>query len=213
MPRSYPIATTTALNTGRIVDRGLITFELGSGLYGFWTGLGTFVFNGVTYVGAGSLISIDGVEQVTDLSSVPVTLRLSSIPNTDLTPTVLSTIEQEVYHQRPASISTAYFNADSYALLSVELEYRGYIDVISYSETVGGDATLEVRLESRFRDHQRTGYRVRSDVDQRRISASDNGLRHVTVVANEKVTFGRTPSKTGDAAKKTGYTMSGQKLG
>jgi hypothetical protein len=120
-----------------------------------------------------------------------VVARLTAIENTDLTPDILATIEQEVYHQRTCTISTAYFNAETYELLSVEVEYRGYIDRIVHTESINGEAVLEAHLESRFRDHQRNGYRVRSDTDQKRIHAGDNGLRHVTAVSTEKVLFGR----------------------
>jgi hypothetical protein len=197
MPLALTPATQTALDAGSVVDRGLLLFDLGSGLYGFWTGIGPFTNpnDGITYIGAGSLIEVDGIKQSSDLSAVQVVVRLTAIENTDLTPDTLATIETEVYHQRPCTISTAYFDPDSYSLLSVETEYRGYIDQIVHSETIDGAAVLEAHLESRFRDHQRSGYRVRSDVDQRRISASDNGLRHVTAVATEKIEFGRTEAQ------------------
>ena len=192
MPRSFNTSTQAALNAGRVADRRLMLFDLASGVYGFHSGLGPFTYNGVTYVGSGSLISIQGVRQTSDLSSVQVTVRLTSIPNTALTPDVLATIENEIYHQRPAEISTAYFNPDTFALMSVELEYRGYIDKILHSDTVGGEAYIEANLESRFRDHQRRGYRMRSTRDQERIDATDNGLQHINTVGSESVLFGRT---------------------
>src|SRR4051812_41426440 len=163
MPRSYNAAVQAALDAGRISSRNLFTLDLGSGIYGFHTGMGPFTYNGTVYVGAGSLISVDGVKQTSDLSAVQVVGRLTSIPNTELTPDKLATIEADVYHQRPCTIHTVYFNADTGAFLNAELEYRGYIDRIVHSENVDGNAVLEMYLESRFRDHQRTGYRLRTD--------------------------------------------------
>jgi len=193
MPRSYNSAVQAALDAGRISSRVLILLHLDSGLRGFHTGLGNFTFNGTNYVGAGSLIEIEGLKQTADLSSVQMIGRLTSIPNTDLTPDVLATIENEIYHQRLCSLSTAYFNADNGALLNVELEYEGYIDQILHTETIDGRACLEVHLESRFRDHQRSGYRLRSNLDQQRIDATDNGLKYVTKVEDEHVLFGKLP--------------------
>jgi hypothetical protein len=191
MSRAIAPETAAALNAGAIVERGLILFDLGSGLYGFWTGAGPFAYEGVTYQGAGSLIQVDGLKQTSGLEAVPVVARLTAIANTDLTPDVLASIEQEVYHQRPCTISTAYFHPETHALLSVEVEYRGYIDRVVHTENAEGEAVLEAHLESRFRDHQRTGYRVRSDADQKRIDPTDDGLRHVASVATERVLFGR----------------------
>lgn len=191
MPVEIAPATQAALDAGAIVDRGMILFDLGSGLYGFWTGAGPFVHNGVTYVGAGSLIEVDGVRQTSGLESVGLVARLTAIENSELTPDVLATIEQEVYHQRPCTIMTTYFDAGTLALLSVEVKYRGIIDRILHTESIGGQAALEVYLESRTRDHQRTGYRRRGDVDQRRLNPLDDSMRHVAIVATERVLFGR----------------------
>ncbi|WP_375458891.1 DUF2163 domain-containing protein [uncultured Enterovirga sp.] len=183
--------TQTALDAGRIVDRAMILFDLGSGQYGFWSGLGPFTFEEITYVGAGSLIALDGVRQTSDLSAVQVKATLTSIPDTALTPDILATIEAEQYHQRPCTIMTAYFDPDTAALLSVEVEFRGMIDRIVHTEAVDRAAVLECHLESRFRDHTKTGYRMRSDGDQRRINPLDDGLAHVATVHSEQILFGR----------------------
>lgn len=191
MALAFDPATQTALQAGRVADRGMILFDLGSGLYGFWTGLGPWMHGGVSYVGAGGLISIEGVKQVSDLSAVQVTARLASKAGTPLTPDILATIEDEDWHQQPVMISTAYFDPDTSALLSVEVEYRGVIDKLTHLIGEDGEAVLEGQFESRFRDHQRSGSRVRSDLDQRQIDPADDGLRHVTTVATDKILFGR----------------------
>jgi hypothetical protein len=190
MSRLVETATLDALDAGAIIDRGAVLLELGSGAYGFWTGAGIRVHGGVNYVGAGSLIQIDGIRQTAGLESVPVVGRLTAIANSDLTPDVLANIENEIYHQHPVSVSTWYF-ATNGVFLSEFLEYRGYIDRIVHTESVNGDSVLEFHCESRFRDHQRSGYRVRSDNDQKRINQFDNGLQHVAKVATERVLFGR----------------------
>lgn len=194
MSIAFNPATSDTLAAGRVVDRGMILLDLGSGPYGFWTGIGPFTYGGVTYVGAGSLIEVEGIRQASDLSAVPVVARLTAIENSDLTPDLLATIETEVYHQRPVTIMTAYFHPETYVLLSVEVEYRGYIDQLVHTESIDGQAVLEGHFESRFRDHQRSGYRVRSDADQRRIDPDDDGLAHVTAVATETILFGRSPT-------------------
>src|SRR4051812_31410285 len=136
--RSFAPATQDALDAGRIVDRRMVLFDFASGLYGFWSGLGPFVYNGTTYQGAGSLLQIEGVRQTSDLSAVQVVGRLTGIPNSALSPDVLATIESEVYHQRPCTLAVAYFHPTTYALLSVEIDYRGVIDRIVHKEQVDG---------------------------------------------------------------------------
>jgi hypothetical protein len=175
------------------MDRGMLLFDLGSGLYGFHTGFGPFDYNSVTYVGAGQLIAVEDYTQTQGLSAQSLVISLTSVPDSTITPNLLATIENEVYHQRPVTVMTAYFDADTSNLLSVEIEYRGYIDQLVHKTTIAGEARIEAHCESKFRDLSRTGYRKRSDEDQRRILSTDNGLRHVNVVATERVTFGRQP--------------------
>jgi hypothetical protein len=209
VPRAFNPATQTALNSGRIVDRRLALFDLvekatsTQSYYGFWTGVGPFSYNGVTYTGAGSLLEIDAIRQTSDLSAVQVIGRLTGIPNSSLTPDVLATVENYHYHQRPVTLSIAYFDPVTYGLLAVEVEYRGIIDRILHKESDDGAAVLEVHLESRFRDHLKSGYRMRSVADQWRVDPTDDGLRHVTQVVNEQVIFGRAQQTTTSASLAT----------
>ncbi len=192
---SLPAAVQDAVDAGAVVDRGMVLFDFPSGLWGFWTGTGPFTWSGVTFTGAGRLIALDPVEQVSDLSAVPVTLRLSSVPDSALTPDLLATIEAEQYHQRPATLYTAYFDPETRALLDVVLEYRGEVDRIVHERRVGGEAVLRVMLESRSRDHPRRGWRMRSDADQREIDPDDGFFRFVNSTAEERVLFGRSDQK------------------
>lgn len=182
--------TQTELDAGRSNDRYMVLFDFASGFYGFWGGLGPFDHNSITYVGAGSLISAEDLDQGIDGEAIPLVLTLTGIPNSDLSPDVLASIEAETYHQRPVVVSTAYFDAND-ALLSVETEYRGYIDQIRHSIQPGGEAKLTVHCESRARDALRIGYRMRSDSDQRLIDADDGGLRHAIATPHARSNWGR----------------------
>lgn len=219
MPLAINSTTLAKLNAGLIADRGLMLFELNDrnlpDYFGFWTGQGPLDFNGVIYVGAGSLIEVDAFPQVTDGSSVPVTARLTSIPNSDLTPDILATIEQQQYHQRPVTIMTAYFDMETREMLSVEVEYRGIIDKIEHHTTVGGEAVLVGYFESRSRDFLKKGYRMRTDADQRTFEAADGSLRHVQKTAVEKIYFGKSEPKSaaqgaaGPATNRPDFTAPG----
>ena len=191
---AYGISTATKerLDEGKIVDRGMILFDLPSALYGFWTGVGPFVYAGVTYVGAGSLLEVNDISQVTDGSAVPVTIRLSAVDQSALTPEVLVTIEDEQYHQRPVTIMTAYFDPVTGGLLSVEREYRGYIDQITHEEGVGKPYSLLCKLESKARDFQKVGYMKRSDAVQRLIDPDDGSLRYAAFTGTQNIYWGKT---------------------
>lgn len=189
--KSFDSTTLALLASGRLAKRDLLLFSLPDGDHGFWTGLGILPFNSVNYVGAGELVSIQPLTQTMDLSSMPVLVELTSIPNSALTPDVLATVESEQYHQQPAVLSTAYINPDTRAVVSVQRWYRGYIDKIEHQDQVGGQAVLSCNLESKSRDHLKKGYRTRSDADQRLINVNDGGLSFSAVAGQQQIIWGQ----------------------
>jgi hypothetical protein len=192
--KPFTAATLTSLATGRAIERELMLIDLVSGIYGFWTGTHVFTFNSVDYVGAGQLIQLEATSQANDLSAISLVARLSAIPDSALTPNVLATIESEIYHQRTVTISRAYFHPDTGDLLSVERWFRGYIDRIEHEEDIGGAFQLVAYLESKSRDHLKTGHRLRADSDQRRIKANDGGLRYAATASQQQLLWGRAPA-------------------
>ncbi|MFG1417010.1 DUF2163 domain-containing protein [Xanthobacter sp. V0B-10] len=193
--RSFNSDTLALLDAGRVVIRDMIDFQLGGGTYGFWSGIGSLSYAGLTYVGAGSLIKVGDLDYVSDLSSAAVTFALAGIANSDLTPDTLASIEDEDYHGRPVILRRAYIHPDTRALVSVERIWRGYIDQISHTYTIGGEAVLEVACESRARDNTRRGYRTYADADQRRIDPADGSLRHAATASKATIYWGKLPGQ------------------
>ncbi|MFG1205559.1 DUF2163 domain-containing protein [Xanthobacter flavus] len=191
--RSFDSTTLALLDSGRVVTRGLLLFDFPSGLWGFWDDLGPLVYSGVTYKGSGQLITVDEIGFSGDLSSNSINLTLTAIPDTDLSPDVLATIEAEQYHQRPVTLSRAYINPDTRAVVSVQRVYRGYVDQMVHDYTEDGQATLTCIVQGRGRDNTRRGWRTRSDADQKRIAASDGGMRHAATSGTQDIYWGKLP--------------------
>lgn len=196
--KSFDSATLAKLAAGLIAKRDMILFDFdGDGLHGFWLGQGILTYGGVDYVGAGRLIKLNPIGGSADLSAIAVTATLSAVPNSDLTPDLLASIEGYAWHQSPVVISRAYIDIDTRAILSVERMFRGYFDKLDHQEQVGGGYTLLAYFESKSRDHQKKGFRVRGDADQRRVNAIDGGLQYVAVAGNQEIKWGQittTPS-------------------
>ncbi len=193
--RAFNSSTLALLASGRAASRGLVLFDFPSGLYGFWDGIGSLTVSGVTYAGSGGLIRGDALSLAGSLASATMTLTLSSMPDTVLSPGVLATIESEQYHQRPVTLSRAYFDPATRALLSVERVLRGYVDQMRHAEKPGGEATLSCLIETRARDVTRRGYRVRSDADQKQLASADGSLRHAATAPNDDFYWGRLPGQ------------------
>lgn len=191
--RDIASETLSQIDAKRIVRHTLLLFDLASGVRGFWTGLGPFPHNTVTYTGAGKLADVDEPRQVSDGSAVPLTLRLSAIPDSPLTPGVLASFEQEVWHQRPMTAAYAFFHPDSRELLSVEVWFRGYMDQTFHIKRRGGERALEMRVESRARDNTKSGVRLRNDADQQQIAPGDRFCEHSATAGTDVGYWGRNP--------------------
>jgi hypothetical protein len=200
--RTIDSGSLAVLQAGAYIEREMILFDLASGLYGFWNGIGTFTWNSIPFVGAGSLIRVEESEQNTELQAEEFSLVLREIPNSDLSPDVLSTIENETYKGRPFTGYKAWFDPDTRALLSVEVWTRGIIDTFTHRRSEGV-SELVCHIETRAIDYTRRRKRMRTDADQRRIDANDGGLRYVT--EEGEIFWGRTaPKKAGAGSAKKG---------
>lgn len=190
MAISIPSGAQAALNSGRIVMRTGITFDFPSGLYAFWDGEGPFAWSGLTFAPGGGLLEISEIPASADMSSVPVTVKLRAVPDSALTADVLGTIEDEAYHQRPVTIYAFFFSVDDRSLLAGIRHYAGYLDQIEHIDGAG-DYHLEARLESRARDHTKTGYRMHTTADQEQVSPGDMFFQHVSTVGTYTRKWGR----------------------
>lgn len=175
----------------------LLLFDLPEGLFGFWNGYGTLTVNGISYVGAGSLIEVSQVQMGTDLSASPITVRLRAVPETALSPDVLASIDNYAYKNRPAHLSLAYFDRVNGTVVTAIQWWQGFIDLIDHDETVGGEYTLTAHLEPMSLDHSRTGYRMRSDADQKLIDPNDRFFEHAGITAQQRIPYGRKEDGTG----------------
>jgi len=195
MARFVNAATLARLQAGTIARTEMLLFDLPapSGLIGFFSGIGTFEWAGVTFTGAGTLFEVAGIGSSMDGSAVPLTIKLNGDARSGLTPTVLATIESVNYRGRAVTIYRRYMHPETYAELSTEVIYRGRIDTITHNITEGGECFLEARVESALIDLSRSGYRMRTDADQRLIDANDGSMRHVQAMADQKIDWGKLP--------------------
>ena len=177
--RAIDTTTQALLDDGVWIQRGMVTFDLPDGIYGFWDGAGTYTWNGIDFVGGASLIEVEAVEETGGTASTPLTMRLRDQPDAGLTADILAQIEDQDYHFRPVTLYLAFFDADGLALASVETMYRGRIDRIRHVETADGDAYIEGEIVSRAEDYSKVGVRIRSDRDQMEIYAGDKFFQWV----------------------------------
>lgn len=99
MSRTVPSAIVTALSQPDVKPFYAVEALFSSGAVRFWTGYGERVIEGNTYLGAGELLKISGLEEVSDMSAKSASVTLSGIPGS-----IISLALQEPYQNRPCRI-------------------------------------------------------------------------------------------------------------
>ena len=83
--RTVPAALLTALDADQIEPFYAVDLAFETANVRLWTGYGDKTINSNTYTGSGSLLTIEGLEEASDLSARGTTLTLSGISSTILT--------------------------------------------------------------------------------------------------------------------------------
>ena len=185
------------LDEGRIIIRGMMRFDFGSGSYGFIKSLAPFEYNGLVYV-PGSAIAVSDLAFATGLAAQQFTITLAASPDDGLTPEILQTVESEDYRDYPVRVMDGMFHPDTGALLFVQTMMRGYVDTIDHVDTQQAGYTLVMNCESRALDYTRTNGRKRTNLDQQRRAAGDRFFEHASTRGREKIYWGQAdPSQNG----------------
>ena len=173
---------------------GACAMYFGSQTYRVWSGIGDLTISGDVFKGIAARALIVPVGSEAGGGADGVTMRLSNVD-----PDVAATVENEDYHQKPVVIWRLVFSPDD-QLLGAGVFMRGRCDVITVSESVGGESVIEMAVEGARRDMSRKGSRIRSDSDQRVLGgAIDGALRHISVAGRKTLNWGQKPAVAGGA--------------
>lgn len=189
------------------VIAGAARFVFGSGTYRFWSGYGNITIEDQTFIGVGARALLTPIESAIGGAADGMRIRLS-----ELDPDIAQSVEAEDYHQKPVTIWRLFFAEDKVTLLDAAIFMRGRVDTIIVSETVGGDAAIEVAIEGPRRDMNRAGARIRGDADQRTLGGgSDGGMRHVSISGRKVLSWGQKPEVAGEVVTPSGGIGGGKR--
>lgn len=178
---AFPARLQQLLNEGRAKIGSGMKLEFGTGTYGFFSGKGALDFNGLTYKG-NTLIQVDEPAYGLGTTANPITVKLPA--KSGLTPDKLLLIENEEYKGRPVTFYDFYFDPDNNTFLHAEPTFYGFVDTIDHIRE-GGEAVLQVNIETEAIDNFREGYRYASHEDQQLVSAGDMLFEHAARTKNE----------------------------
>lgn len=182
-----------------------IEMQFDSGPLRIWTGVGTLVFEGVSYTGTGNLLDVSSVEETTEIAVRGATITLSGMPSE-----VISLALQSPYQGRVCKIYFGMFSKGNlsqedgaYILLEnggkIQLElqetgltqiFSGYMDEMNIDEGPN-TGTIELKVENKLIDLERSRTRRYTSAYQKSVYPGDLGFDFVESLQDKNVVWGR----------------------
>lgn len=151
----------------------------------FHTGVGTFIWNGDTYTGAGNLLTIDLPEETTDIAAREATFSLSGIPDS-----ILAVALNENYSGRPVKVWYGFLDNAGALIGSPVQEFAGSMDVMTISEDPSSP-TISLTAESDLAKLGRSKERRYTAEDQKMDYPDDTGFDYVAGLQDTQIIWGK----------------------
>lgn len=158
--------------------------QFDGGFVRFWTGFGTIVWNGVEWIGAGTLIGIGDIEENAELVATGITVSLSGVD-----PALVSTAIGAARQNMPGRIYVGLMSNG--ALISTPyLAFVGRLDVPAIQD--GAETcVISVSYENVIADLQRANEVRYTDEAQKALYPDDRGFEFVTVIQDSELKWTR----------------------
>jgi hypothetical protein len=151
-----------------------------SGAVRLWTGYDNRTIAGQTYVGTGSLLNIQGLGEVADLSAKSITISLSGVAVS-----LVSLALQEPYQRR---VCRVYFGEVSVSE-TVEV-FSGQLNVMSIEDS-GDTSTISVLVDSKLVELERSSNRRYTSENQKSRHPNDTFFDYVSAIQDAEIVWGR----------------------
>lgn len=170
-----------------------------------WTGQGTLTYNGVEYYGTGRILTVDSVEETTEISAKGATLTLSAVPAS-----VLSLALSEPYQGRKCNIffgmfargnllteSNVFILQEDGSKIFLEAQetgltqiFSGYMDQMNIEE--GPNATtMSLTVENKLVDLERVRVARFTSAYQKSKYPADKGLDFIEDLQDKNIVWGK----------------------
>lgn len=180
MSRTIPTAIATALAQPSVELFQAVEMSFSSGSVRMWSGYGDRIIQGKTYLGAGQLLGISGIEESADLSAKGALVEIMALDQS-----IISLALLEAYQGRPARIL---FGVP--AVNDVVQLFAGEMGVMTITHT-GSKARLSLTIESKMTLLQRPNIRRYTQENQILRHPGDNFFSAVTDISDKELLFGR----------------------
>ena len=161
---------------------------LASGTLYLWSGMGSTTWNGRTWQGVGSLLTISTVEEKSTVAAAGLVVTLSGI-----NPTLLANVLGEFNVSGPVKVFLGAFSSPGVLIADPITLWSGNLDQPTID--VGGEtASISIACESRLLEMNVPVDRRYTDQDQQLDHPGDLAFSFVNSIQDQPVYWGQTPS-------------------
>ena len=150
-----------------------------------WTGIDTITINSESYDGAGSLLSVGGVEDNFELKSSGLVVSISGMNEE-----VLGYALSENYQNRKLTLFLGYVMGGSNEVAGVMTLFSGRMTSLNIVDSTEG-VNITVNAESRLIDLKRPSNLRYTKNSQKYIDANDTGFNRVNSIQDMEIVWGR----------------------
>ena len=150
-----------------------------------WNGLEDISFGGVTYIGAGTLLSISTIEESTDISSQGISITLSGMDSS-----VLNLALTENYQNRSIEVFMGYLSGGTNNIAGSFTMFKGRMTAMTINDTTQG-ATISLQAENRLIDLERPSHFRYTKESQEFLPTGDTFFNRVASLQDKEIVWGR----------------------
>lgn len=191
MSRSLTSEMQSAVTADLVRPITLVQCAFDSGNLNLWNGIGNLTVDSVDYVGAGTLLNISAITESAELTANGITVALSGV-----TEPLISKARDEDYQGRELKVLLGIINEDGTVTVDPVVVFSGFMDTMVLND--GGEtATIQVTVENRLIEFERTRVRRYTAEDQKIDYPNDKGLEFVAELAEKEIVWGRSQVTSG----------------
>lgn len=161
-----------------------ITFS-NSATLKLWTGNGNITYDSHDYVGTGSLMSIESVDENSDLGASGLRINLSGCDSQ-----IVQYARDEDYQGEECVVLLGAIDENN-AVQGSTVYFQGYNDHITYTQT-GDKITASLTAENKLIRFGKSNIARYTNEDQKQRFSGDKGLEFVNAIAEAEVKWGQT---------------------
>lgn len=200
--RSLSGSMVTEVSATQLAPILLANLQFSTPVY-LWSGYGSLPYNGVTYLGVGTLGTLSPFEETTDLAARGISMKLSGVPTANV-----SLALTENYQGKACSILFGAISPTAGTLISSPITvFQGKMDVMQISDD-GQSAEITMTAESRLMDFKRVREVRYTDEEQQALFTGDVGCEFVNDIQERSIYWGNQ-----DMAQGTNWDGGGEEGG